>query len=91
MRQETQTSSGKLRSIGKSTAAKTKTRKAVVTTYSGTEQLSPEHRYHMIAEAAYFYAEERGFCNGSELDDWLRAEASVDEMLHNGNGITGTQ
>lgn len=30
-----------------------------------------------IAEAAYYRAERRGFQGGSELDDWLEAEAEV--------------
>lgn len=31
----------------------------------------------MVAEAAYYLAEQRGFCPGCELDDWLAAEAQV--------------
>lgn len=31
----------------------------------------------MIAEAAYFLAEKRGFEAGHELEDWLTAEAVV--------------
>lgn len=38
-------------------------------------------RHQLIAEAAYFLAEQRGFAPGSELDDWLRAESAVDEWL----------
>jgi len=40
-----------------------------------------EDRYRMIAEAAYFRAESRGFVAGSELQDWLAAEIEVDELL----------
>lgn len=36
-------------------------------------------RGQMIAEAAYFRAEQRGFMPGDELGDWLQAEAEVDE------------
>ncbi|MGK2913578.1 MAG: DUF2934 domain-containing protein [Porticoccaceae bacterium] len=32
----------------------------------------------MIAEAAYYRAQARGFAPGCELDDWLAAEAEVD-------------
>lgn len=32
-----------------------------------------------VAEAAYYLAEQRGFCPGYELDDWLAAEAQVKE------------
>jgi hypothetical protein len=37
-----------------------------------------ELRRRMIAEAAYFQAERRGFTPGCELEDWLAAEAQVD-------------
>ena len=40
-----------------------------------------EDRYRLIAEAAYFRADRRGFVAGSELDDWLAAELEVDELL----------
>jgi hypothetical protein len=32
----------------------------------------------MIAEAAYWIAERRGFAPGHELSDWLAAEREVD-------------
>lgn len=38
-------------------------------------------RHEMIATAAYLRAEQRGFCGGDSLDDWLAAEAEVDERL----------
>lgn len=38
-------------------------------------------RQVMIAAAAYFRAEQRGFVGGDSLDDWLAAEAEVDERL----------
>lgn len=38
-------------------------------------------RYMLIAEAAYGRAERRGFVPGSELSDWLEAEAEVDAAL----------
>lgn len=38
-------------------------------------------RRQWIAEAAYFLAERRGFCNGSAEADWLQAEADIDRML----------
>lgn len=36
-------------------------------------------REQMIAEAAYFRAEQRDFTPGEELGDWLGAEADLDE------------
>ena len=32
----------------------------------------------MIAEAAYYRAEKRGFAPGHDLDDWLEAEALIE-------------
>lgn len=34
-------------------------------------------RQSLIAEAAYYRAERRGFAPGHELDDWLEAEAEL--------------
>ena len=45
-----------------------------------TTRLTPEERRRMIAEAAYYLAERRGFAPGAELDDWLEAERSIDRM-----------
>ena len=38
-------------------------------------------RVLMVAEAAYFRAERRGFLPGGELEDWLAAEAEVERLL----------
>ncbi len=38
-------------------------------------------REQMIAEAAYYRAEQRGFEPGSEMSDWLLAEADVERSL----------
>jgi len=42
---------------------------------------TPEERYRMIAEAAYFRAKKRGFALGDTAQDWLEAEAEIDRML----------
>ena len=34
-------------------------------------------RHAMIAEAAYYCAERRGFTPGQELEDWIQAEAQI--------------
>jgi hypothetical protein len=39
--------------------------------------VDPEMKRLMIAEAAYYCAEKRGFEPGHELDDWLEAEARI--------------
>ena len=40
--------------------------------------VDPEQRAALIAEAAFFRAEKRGFAPGHEVEDWLAAEAEVD-------------
>ncbi|MCU0835466.1 MAG: DUF2934 domain-containing protein [Chromatiaceae bacterium] len=43
--------------------------------------VSPAARHEMIAVAAYYRAERRGFGPGRELDDWFEASAFIDRML----------
>lgn len=43
--------------------------------------VDPEQRAALIAEAAYFLAEKRGFEPGHDTEDWLRAESEVDARL----------
>lgn len=40
-----------------------------------------EDRQHMISEAAYYLAEQRGFSAGGELGDWLEAERQISVSL----------
>lgn len=40
-----------------------------------------ETRHQMIAQAAYFRAEHRGFADGGEFDDWLEAEREIARTL----------
>lgn len=40
-----------------------------------------EQRAHMIAEAAYYLALQRGFQNGDPQEDWLAAEREIDQRL----------
>lgn len=46
-----------------------------------TQFVDPRQRAALIAEAAYFRAEKRGFAPGHESEDWLAAEAEVDAGL----------
>ncbi len=39
-----------------------------------------DQQHLMIAEAAYYRAEKRGFTEGYSLDDWLLAEAEIKGM-----------
>ena len=43
--------------------------------------IGPDRRQSMIAEAAYYRSEHRGFDRGHELDDWLVAEGQIDAAL----------
>lgn len=47
----------------------------------GDSAADPMDRLQMIAVAAYYRAEHRGFSDGDPLADWLGAEAEIDEML----------
>jgi hypothetical protein len=44
-------------------------------------RISPEERHRLIAETAYYRASQRGFRGGAEVEDWLAAEAEVDNKL----------
>ncbi|MGH8671137.1 MAG: DUF2934 domain-containing protein [Burkholderiales bacterium] len=35
----------------------------------------------MIAEAAYYRAEKRGFTGGDSIEDWLQAQSEIETML----------
>ena len=38
-------------------------------------------RQKMVADAAYYIAERRGFQAGDPVDDWIAAEAEIDDLL----------
>lgn len=42
--------------------------------------ITPEQRYCMVAEAAYFHAERHGFL-GDPVQDWITAEAEIAALL----------
>lgn len=47
---------------------------------TNAESQADETREQMIAEAAYYRAEKRGFAPGGEVEDWLAAEAEIVEV-----------
>lgn len=49
---------------------------------SRSATVSVEKRQAMIAEAAYYRAEHRGFQGGDTVRDWLAAESEVAERLN---------
>jgi len=77
-----QASSAKRRSPGKQATPGVEARPADHGTNS--PGVTPEERYKMIAHRAYLRAEKRGFAPGHEVDDWLRAEAEVNQTLRGG-------
>nr|VFK50302.1 MAG: Protein of unknown function (DUF2934) [Candidatus Kentron sp. TUN]VFK51422.1 MAG: Protein of unknown function (DUF2934) [Candidatus Kentron sp. TUN]VFK58007.1 MAG: Protein of unknown function (DUF2934) [Candidatus Kentron sp. TUN] len=44
--------------------------------------VTPEERWNMIAVAAYYRAEERGFIGGNPAEDWIAAEKEIDTLLN---------
>ena len=56
-------------------------RKARATPAPAPPPPAPQERGAMIAVAAYYRAEKRGFGPGAELEDWLDAEAEIVRLL----------
>ena len=72
----------KRKTLGLSKTAKS--RKAASATKGGDYEaadITPEERHRMVAEAAYYRAEQHGFNPDRHMEDWLAAEAEVDNML----------
>lgn len=46
-----------------------------------TIEVTSEERHQLIAQAAYYRAEQRNFAPGCELEDWLQAEAEIEIKL----------
>ena len=53
--------------------------------------VSAETRKNMIAVAAYYLAEKRGFSGNGAYEDWIQAEAEIDVMLHDRTGKSCTR
>lgn len=60
------------------------------TTHSKAKALKPD-RSRMIAETAYYLAEQRGFSGGDPVKDWLDAEVLVDQMAKKTKRKSGTK
>ena len=72
----------KSQSTTRNTSSANVAKQALTTTAQGkSSNVTREQRQHMIAEAAYFRAQQRGFQYGDPQQDWLAAEAEVDQML----------
>ena len=57
-----------------------KASKAPIAEAETGRDVTTEERWKMIAEAAYYHAEKRGF-GGDPTDDWRAAEADIDAKL----------
>ena len=56
-------------------------RKTATKAGSVSGAVTPEQRYRMICDAAYFRAEQRGFIGGNPEQDWRDAENEIDQKL----------
>ena len=52
---------------------------------SSVDAVTDDARRRMVAEAAYFRAEKRGFGEGDVHQDWLEAEAEIKARLEQGD------
>ncbi|HXH72465.1 MAG TPA: DUF2934 domain-containing protein [Mariprofundaceae bacterium] len=65
-------------------AKKTTRKPARKASLKGAEVMSMlQERRNMVAEAAYYRAQQRDFAAGNEMEDWLEAEKEVDRQLGN--------
>jgi hypothetical protein len=69
-------------SKARATASATRTRAAAPRRWRKPATVTAEQREQMIAEAAYYIAEQRNFQGGDPGQDWLQAEADIDRSLH---------
>lgn len=53
----------------------------IVQTKPAASSATAASKTQMIAEAAYYIAESRGFQGGDPVQDWLTAEAQVEQLL----------
>jgi hypothetical protein len=72
----------KMTGRGVPVVAKSKQGNAEVRPGSGPG-ISAQERQMLVARAAYFRAEKRGFAPGRELQDWVEAEAEVRRLIGN--------
>ena len=49
----------------------------MATSVAPGHSIDSETKWAMIAEAAYYCAEKRGFTPGHDVEDWLEAEARI--------------
>jgi len=81
MAKQTQSASNK-RNAGTVTENKSSTGKSIRDVKQESLHTTDDERQRLIAESAYYLAEQRGFHGDMAMDDWLRAEAEVDARLN---------
>ncbi len=64
----------------KAVAAAPKKKPAAKSATVAKSTVTPEQRFCMVAEAAYFHAEQHGFL-GDPMQDWIAAEAEISALL----------
>lgn len=69
------------RSTRTTASAKVAPRRRSAEPQTASAKTAPEQRQQLIAQAAYFIAERRGFAPGNELEDWLQAEAEIEAWM----------
>ena len=62
----------------------TNTKKAESSKARAGTQLSEDQRQHCIEVAAYYIAERSESKRGRDLENWLAAEAEIDQLLAEG-------
>jgi len=63
---------------------KAKSKKANAETDLSASNISDSQRQHDIEVAAYHIAEKNGFNSGCDMENWLDAEAEIDQLLVGG-------
>ncbi len=66
----------------------TRARKSRAQTSPAAPVISEAQRRLMIAEAAYYLAQRRGFAGDERLADWYTAEAQIAALLEGGTTTT---
>lgn len=65
----------------KSTAKKAESSKANADTRVSASKVSDDQRQHYIEVAAYYLAEKKGFNSECDVENWLAAEAEINQLL----------
>jgi len=77
-----QKSTSKQATAAKQTATAKAASKATMPNYQ-EEDIAQDERQRLIAEQAYYIAEHRGFQGDMAMNDWLQAEAELDNQFAN--------